>query len=67
MESWKRHKKDKTKGVKAITGIKEIKVGDWENYDVSQWHEGTPQEKRNEAHVKWELYHLKDGKTPVLV
>ena len=54
------------KGVKAIAGKTEIKVGRWENYSVTQWHEGTPQDKRNEAHVKWELYHVDQGK-PTLV
>ena len=27
------------KGVKAITGKKHVKVGDWENYNVAQWRE----------------------------
>ena len=55
------------KGVKAIKGKTEITVGVWENWNVSNWHENTPIEMRNEDHVKWELYHLKNGITPVKV
>ncbi|WP_395074517.1 L,D-transpeptidase [Flavobacterium sp.] len=55
------------KGVKAIKGKSEITVGVWENWNVSKWHENTPIEMRNEDYVKWELYHLKNGITPVKV
>jgi predicted chitinase len=55
------------KGVKAITGNTTLQSGNWENFHVSDWYKGTPMEFRNEAHVKWAVYHLENGVTPVKV
>ena len=63
-ESWNRLKEKNCN--RAISGKTEIKVGVWENYQVSKWYEATPKEMRNESHVKWELYHVNKG-TPELV
>jgi hypothetical protein len=54
------------KGVQAITGKIQVKAGVWENYHVNQWYAGTPQEKRNEAHVKWAAYNITSG-TPIKI
>jgi predicted chitinase len=64
-KSWKRHKKQIR--VKAITGNTTLKVGNWSSFHVSDWYKDTPLEERNEAFVKWVLYHLKDGITPVKI
>jgi predicted chitinase len=50
------------KGVKAIKGKREVKVGVWENYNVSDWYPDTPLKDRNEDHVKWEAYNITTGK-----
>lgn len=55
------------RGVKKITGKNRVKVGVWENYQVAEWYDDTPLEERNEAHVKWDLYLLKNGAKPELV
>lgn len=55
------------RGVKKITGKNRVKVGVWENYQVAEWYDDTPLEERNEAHVKWDLYLLKNGTKPELV
>lgn len=52
------------KGVKAITGKREIMVGVWENFKVSAWYAETPMNERNEAFVKWALYYVEKGKAP---
>jgi predicted chitinase len=54
------------KGVQGITGKTQVKAGVWENYHVNQWYAGTPQEKRNEAHVKWAAYNITSG-TPIKI
>ncbi|WP_169051663.1 L,D-transpeptidase [Flavobacterium sp. H122] len=56
--------KDK-KGVKKISGKRMLKVGDWENYEIAEWFEGTPPEDRDISKVKWQLYHLQNGTKPV--
>ncbi len=62
------HNTDKDKkGVKTIRGKKSVKVGVWENYEVTEWYEGTPKGDRNEAKVKWDLYLMKNGAKPELV
>lgn len=62
------HNKDKDKkGVKTISGKKSVKVGVWENYEVTEWYDGTPKEDRNESKVKWDLYLMKNGAKPELV
>jgi hypothetical protein len=52
------------KGVKAIQGKKGIKVGVWENFNVTDWYAGTPVKQRTEAYVKWDLYYVENGKAP---
>ena len=62
------HNNDKDKkGVKTIRGKKSVKVGVWENYEVTEWYEGTPKEERNPSKVKWDLYLMKNGTKPELV
>jgi hypothetical protein len=64
-KSWTRHKKQTR--VKAITGNTTLPCGVWSSFHVSEWYKDTPLEERNEDHVKWVLYHLKDGITPVKI
>lgn len=58
--------KDK-KGVKIIKGKSTVKVGVWEDYEVTDWYEGTPEEDRNEEKVKWDLYYMQNGTKPELI
>lgn len=62
------YNKDKDKkGVKTIQGNKIAKVGVWENYEVVEWHEGTPKEDRDPSKVNWDLYLMRNGTKPELV
>ena len=58
--------KDK-KGVKVIKGNNKVKVGVWENYEVTDWYDGTPVEDRTEEKVKWDLYYMQNGTKPELI
>lgn len=58
--------KDK-RGVKVIKGNRTVKVGVWENYEVTDWYEGTPVEDRSEEKVKWDLYYIQNGTKPELI
>ena len=49
------------KGVKSIKGKTQVPAGIWTNYNVNEWLPDTPIADRNEAHVKWQLYHQKNG------
>lgn len=55
------------KGVKVIKGNRTVKVGVWEDYEVTDWYEGTPEEDRNEEKVKWDLYYMQNGTKPELI
>ena len=55
------------KGVKKISGKKEVPAGIWENWHVSEWLPDTPVAMRNEANVKWELYHVNNNKPELIL
>jgi N-acetylmuramoyl-L-alanine amidase len=55
------------KGVKKISGKREVPAGIWENWHVSEWLPDTPVAMRNEANVKWELYHVNNGTSELIL